>query len=135
MTRWKLRLVGSCMTFLATIPIVLAIVAGAQQPVVAAACCQECEANYNACMHRCDDFSNIDERNACYDACVVYDVPNFCWNHCIYCNPPAGGGTQYCKECSVEIGWVYSPLCSCWFPTVTNLGCYLVPYSGFCWIT
>lgn len=90
----RIRVAGLSMTAFAVLTLCVLQATLLPEPVLALACCQECEAQEAACYDSCYDADhNVavdDSLDTCYDACdaELYDSFYGCWTHCMYCSPP-----------------------------------------------
>lgn len=60
---------------------------GQPRTVYAAACCQDCDGGYAACLDVCNQFQTSSEQSACATQCNQSNMQ--CVRHCVYCENPA----------------------------------------------
>jgi hypothetical protein len=80
---------------LAAVWVIQAVEPAPVAAVTPLACCQDCEAQEQACYAACDDNTHTspDTVTACYQDCYDDSILLSCWMHCMYCEPP---GEEHC---------------------------------------
>lgn len=88
----RARWIGAAMTGIAVAILLSAYAVVRPTPVLAAPCCQECEAQESACYAACREtqhgLAGDDTEQSCYQTCDddLWDEPYGCWRICRLCN-------------------------------------------------
>ena len=127
----RVRLVGTGMTVLAALAMVVVHAMTSPVPLIAAPCCQECEASEAACYAACQgdghELGADDSLQACNQKCdeALWDEPFGCWTTCYNCSP--GGEPGRCYS-----GMFTHQTCSGGTCTYTHAVMIWETSSGFC---
>ena len=120
------RFIGGSLTSAAALALLIAHATIAPTPVLAAPCCQQCEAQESACYAQCGSISHgldaNDTLQSCYQKCDddLWDSPYGCWTTCYYCNPSPS--PSICYTFAIEHNYSCSAYdgngnCTQWTPT------------------